>query len=71
MVSNAEDLLCLFKADLGALVIGEGAKVLGDNQHSQEILQVAEYLRLKQFEYVAPASMSFSFTNSKTCNVGL
>lgn len=48
-MSNAEDLLGLFDADFGVLVIGEGAKILGPNQHGQEILLVAEYLRLKQF----------------------
>ncbi|KAI8971142.1 hypothetical protein BD414DRAFT_426633 [Trametes punicea] len=49
IVSNADDLLSLFDADYGVLVIGEGAKILGPNQHGQEILIVAEYLRLKQF----------------------
>ncbi|KAI0754648.1 hypothetical protein C8Q80DRAFT_1095154 [Daedaleopsis nitida] len=49
IVSNADDLLGLFDADHGVLVIGEGAKILGPNQHGQEILIVAEYLRLKQF----------------------
>ncbi len=52
IVSNAEDLLGLFDADFGVLVIGEGAKILGPNEHGQEILLVAEYLRLKQFKYV-------------------
>lgn len=50
IVSNADDLLGLFDADYGVLVIGEGAKILGPNQHGQEILIVAEYLRLKQFK---------------------
>lgn len=50
IVSNADDLLGLFDADHGVLVIGEGAKILGPNQHGQEILIVAEYLRLKQFK---------------------
>ncbi|PSS37031.1 hypothetical protein PHLCEN_2v1070 [Hermanssonia centrifuga] len=49
IVSDADDLLGLFDADHGVLVIGEGAKILGPNQHGQEILVVAEYLRLKQF----------------------
>ncbi|KAI0351442.1 hypothetical protein OH77DRAFT_1429748 [Trametes cingulata] len=49
IVSNADDLLGLFDADYGVLVIGEGAKILGPNEHGQEILIVAEYLRLKQF----------------------
>ncbi|EAU85944.2 atypical/HisK protein kinase [Coprinopsis cinerea okayama7 len=42
----------LFDADFGILVIGEGAKILGPNQHGQEILVVAEYLRLKQFDTI-------------------
>ncbi|KAH9480564.1 Cyanobacterial phytochrome B [Psilocybe cubensis] len=52
IVSNADDLLALFDADFGILVIGEGAKLLGPNQHGQEILIMAEYLRLKQFETI-------------------
>ncbi|GBE85224.1 histidine kinase [Sparassis crispa] len=52
IVSNADDLLGLFDADYGVLVIGEGAKILGLNQHGQEILIVAEYLRLKQFNTI-------------------
>ena len=50
IVSDADDLLGLFDADYGVLVIGEGAKILGPNQHGQEILVIAEYLRLKQFK---------------------
>ena len=50
IVSDANDLLGLFDADFGVLVIGEGAKILGPNQHGQEILVVAEYLRMKQFK---------------------
>jgi light-regulated signal transduction histidine kinase (bacteriophytochrome) len=49
IVSNADDLLGLFDADFGVLVIGEGAKILGPNEHGQEVLVVAEYLRLKHF----------------------
>ncbi|TFK40714.1 hypothetical protein BDQ12DRAFT_697388 [Crucibulum laeve] len=52
IVSNADDLLGLFDADFGILVIGEGAKILGPNQHGQEILIMAEYLRLKQFDTI-------------------
>ena len=48
-MSNADDLLGLFDADFGVLVIGEGAKILGPNEHGQEVLVVAEYLRLKHF----------------------
>jgi hypothetical protein len=42
----------LFDADFGILVVGEGAKILGPNQHGQEILIMAEYLRLKEFKFV-------------------
>ncbi|KAG5648399.1 hypothetical protein DXG03_004973 [Asterophora parasitica] len=49
IVSNTDDLLGLFDADFGILVIGEGAKILGPNQHCQEILIMSEYLRLKKF----------------------
>ncbi|KAG8809948.1 Light-sensor Protein kinase, partial [Serendipita sp. 399] len=49
IVSNSEDLLTLFDADYGVLVIGEGAKILGPNEHGQDILLLAEYLRVKQF----------------------
>ncbi|KAH7925896.1 hypothetical protein BV22DRAFT_1104694 [Leucogyrophana mollusca] len=52
IVSNADDLLTLFDADYGILVIGEGAKILGPNLHGQEILVMAEYLRLKQFNTI-------------------
>ncbi|KZS90438.1 hypothetical protein SISNIDRAFT_415403 [Sistotremastrum niveocremeum HHB9708] len=52
IVSNAEDLLGIFDADYGVLVIGEGAKILGPNLHGQEVLIVAEYLRLKQFNLI-------------------
>jgi len=52
IVSNADDLLGLFDADFGVLVIGEGAKILGPSQHGQEVLVMAEYLRLKQFAMI-------------------
>ena len=52
IVSNVDDLLSLFDADFGMLVIGEGAKILGSDEHGQEILIIAEYLRLKQFAFV-------------------
>ena len=51
IVSNAEDLLSLFDADYGVLVIGEGAKIMGSKDYGQDILLVAEYLRVKQFTY--------------------
>ena len=36
----------------GVLVIGEGAKILGPNEHGQEVLVIAEYLRLKHFSTI-------------------
>lgn len=59
IISNANDLLELFDADYGVLVIGEGAKILGPNEHGQEILVVAEYLRLKCFTYAHPSTSRF------------
>ena len=50
IVSDADDLLGLFDADYGVLVIGDGAKILGPSQNGQEILIISEYLRLKQFK---------------------
>ncbi|KAG8929351.1 Light-sensor Protein kinase, partial [Tulasnella sp. 417] len=52
IVSNAEDLLSLFSADYGILVIGEGAKILGPNNIGRELLIVAQYLRMKQFTLI-------------------
>ncbi|KIM78503.1 hypothetical protein PILCRDRAFT_11200 [Piloderma croceum F 1598] len=52
IVSDSDDLLGLFDADYGILVIGEGAKTLGPNLYGQEVLVMAEYLRLKQFETI-------------------
>ena len=53
-VNLVQDLLTLFDADCGVLVIGEGAKILGPNENGQDILLLAEYLRVKQFTYVVP-----------------
>lgn len=53
IISNAEDLLSLFSADYGILVIGEGAKILGPNNIGRELLIVAQYLRMKQFTWVS------------------
>ncbi|KAG6832020.1 hypothetical protein H0H92_006056 [Tricholoma furcatifolium] len=50
IVSNTDELLTLFDADSGILVIGKSAKIIGANQHGQETLIMAEYLRLKRFK---------------------
>lgn len=46
-------VLTYYTMHQGILVIGEGAKILGPNEHGQDILIIAEYLRVKQFEYVS------------------
>ena len=51
-IVSTDGLLSLFDADCGILVVGEGAKILGLNQYSQEILIVAEYLRIKRYGLV-------------------
>ena len=48
-IVSTDGLLNLFDADCGILVVGEGAKILGLNQYSREILIMAEYLRLKKY----------------------
>ena len=67
IISNADDLLELFDADYGVLVVGEGAKILGPNEHGQEILIVAEYLRLKRFTYVYPHYTSSCLAAGRRC----
>ncbi|EJD54682.1 hypothetical protein AURDEDRAFT_79671 [Auricularia subglabra TFB-10046 SS5] len=52
MMSNAEDLLTLFEADYGILIVGDGAKIMGENVCGQELLIVAEYLRLKRYPHM-------------------
>lgn len=50
IVSNADDLIQLFDADYGVLVIGDGAKILGPpTEQGQEMLLIAEFLRLKSY----------------------
>jgi len=57
---RSQDLLTLFDADCGVLVIGEGAKILGPNEHGQDILLLAEYLRVKQFKRVASTLLNIN-----------
>ncbi|KAG8886222.1 Light-sensor Protein kinase [Tulasnella sp. 331] len=56
IVSNAEDLLTLFDADFGALVIGDGARILGPSEHGREVLAIAQYLRMKQYGMLQASS---------------
>lgn len=67
IISNANDLLELFDADYGVLVVGESVKILGPNEHGQEILIVAEYLRLKRFAYVYPPCPSSCLVAGRRC----
>jgi len=50
IVSNADDLLHVFDADAGLLVIGSGCKLLGTSDQGQAMLAIAEYLRIVKFE---------------------
>jgi hypothetical protein len=50
IVSNADDLLSIFDADAGLLVIGDGCKLLGSNEQGTAMLAIAEYLRITRFE---------------------
>ncbi|EJD55415.1 hypothetical protein AURDEDRAFT_94266 [Auricularia subglabra TFB-10046 SS5] len=52
IMSNAEDLLTLFEADFGILIVGDGAKIMGENVCGQELLIIAEYLRLKRYPHM-------------------
>ncbi|KAJ7175413.1 phytochrome-like protein [Mycena filopes] len=49
IISDADDLVKLFDADFGVLVVGGAAKLLGPSDHENRILAIAEYLRLKQY----------------------
>ncbi|KAK8845299.1 hypothetical protein IAR55_006012 [Kwoniella newhampshirensis] len=49
IVSNADDLLQIFDAESGLLVIGDGCKLLGQNDQGQAMLSIAEYLRIMRF----------------------
>ncbi|KDQ30343.1 LOV histidine kinase, partial [Pleurotus ostreatus PC15] len=71
LVSDADDLLRLFDADYGVLVVGDGAKVLGPNQHGQDILIVAEYLRLKQFDAIQASQSVHSDFSDLNLSTGL
>ncbi|WVN90116.1 uncharacterized protein L203_105351 [Cryptococcus depauperatus CBS 7841] len=50
IISNADDLLQIFKADAGMLVIGDGCKLLGHNEQGQAMLAIVEYLRIMKFD---------------------
>ncbi|KAJ7714204.1 hypothetical protein B0H16DRAFT_1808320 [Mycena metata] len=71
IVSNADDLLGLFDADFGVLVIGEAAKMLGPSDHGQETLIMAEYLRLKQFTTIQVSQAVTADFEDLTLTAGL
>ncbi|WVQ76469.1 hypothetical protein IAR50_006137 [Cryptococcus sp. DSM 104548] len=56
IVSNADDLLHIFKADAGLLVIGDGCKPLGQRQQGPAMMAIAEYLRVKKLNSVKASS---------------
>jgi light-regulated signal transduction histidine kinase (bacteriophytochrome) len=53
IVASSEDLLALFSADVGALSIRDGTKILGKSQNQlPEILAMVEFLRLRKINAV-------------------
>lgn len=56
IVSNADDLLQIFDAESGLLVIGDGCKLLGNNEQGQAMLSIAEYLRVAKFDSMRSSS---------------
>jgi light-regulated signal transduction histidine kinase (bacteriophytochrome)/CheY-like chemotaxis protein len=52
IIASSDDLLQLFDADYGALSIRDETKILGDNTHSQEVLALLEFLRMRQMNTV-------------------
>ncbi|ODO01841.1 hypothetical protein L198_02568 [Cryptococcus wingfieldii CBS 7118] len=56
IVSNADDLLQIFQADAGLLVIGDGCKLLGRQKQGPSMMAIAEYLRAKQLIAVKASS---------------
>ncbi|CRG84479.1 Cyanobacterial phytochrome B [Talaromyces islandicus] len=52
IIASSDDLLKLFDADYGALSIRDETKILGRLTHSQEILALLEYLKMRQLSSV-------------------
>lgn len=52
IIASSEDLLKLFGADYGALSIRDETKILGRLAHSDEVLALIEYLKLRQLSTV-------------------
>ncbi|ORY31988.1 hypothetical protein BCR39DRAFT_504567 [Naematelia encephala] len=57
IVSNADDLLQIFDADAGMLIIGDGCKLLGKNsEQGIAMVAIAEFLRIKKFDTLKATS---------------
>lgn len=52
IVASSEDLLQLFDADFGVLAIRDETKIMGKVEHSQEVLAMLEYIRLRRISAV-------------------
>ncbi|KAM0791077.1 hypothetical protein ACM66B_004368 [Microbotryomycetes sp. NB124-2] len=50
IVGQPQDLLSLFKADFGALVVGGQTKILGHVDDASELLALVDFLKAEQFE---------------------
>ena len=64
IIASSDDLLKLFEADYGALCIRDETKMLGEPTHSQEILALIEYLKMRQIDSViAPHNVTKDLLN--------
>lgn len=52
IIASSDDLLQLFDADYGVLSIRNETKILGDNNNSQELLALLEFLRVRHLDSV-------------------
>ncbi|KAL1982108.1 hypothetical protein VTN96DRAFT_1763 [Rasamsonia emersonii] len=64
IIASSDDLLKLFGADYGALSIRDETKILGRLAHSEEVLALLEYLKMRQLNSVlASHDVSKDFTD--------
>lgn len=56
IVSNADELLNIFDADSGLLVINDGCKLLGQCDQAHAMLAIAEYLRIAKFDDIVASN---------------
>ncbi|KGO74487.1 CheY-like superfamily [Penicillium italicum] len=52
IIASSDDLLQLFDADYGVLSIRDETKILGNNNNSQEVLALLEFLRVRHLDSV-------------------